>query len=219
MRTTSPKNLRQGKNGEWNVENVLLPDVSEVDHFDPKSVFPDAPNMPLEIEIGVGKGTFLVARAKQRPEVNFIGIEYAGPYAKFTADRIRRNHLDNVKMLHADADRFFKVALPDESVFRVHLYYPDPWPKRKHRRRRLLQPDFLNHVRRVLKPGGQFLIVTDHRDYFEHMYTVITEAPGFARCEFPKLLDSNVHIVGTNFENKYIKQGRNFYKAAMVKYK
>ncbi|HNX26979.1 MAG TPA: tRNA (guanosine(46)-N7)-methyltransferase TrmB [Phycisphaerae bacterium] len=217
MRTNSPKTLLRDRNKKWEYDGVLLPDVSQAEVFDISEFFAD-PAVPLEIEIGVGKGTFLVARAAYRPEVNFLGIEYAAPYAKYAADRIRRAGLTNAKMLHADAERFFKKLLPDNSVFRVHLYFPDPWPKRRHHRRRILQPEFLQHVRRVLKPGGQFLIVTDHREYFEHMLKVITDAEGFARTDFPKLLDSDVHIVGTNFEKKYVEQGRNFYKAALLKY-
>ena len=217
MRTNSPKSLIRDKNKKWQYEGVLLPDLSQLERFDVADFFEDH-ELPLEIEIGVGKGTFLVARAAYRPEVNFLGIEYAAPYAKYTADRIHRAGLTNAKMLHADAGEFFKTMLPDCSVFRVHLYFPDPWPKRKHNRRRILQPEFLQHVRRVLKPGGQFLIVTDHREYFEHMLKVITDAEGFARMKFPQLLDSDVHIVGTNFEKKYVEQGRNFYKAALLKY-
>lgn len=217
MRTNSPKTLLRDKNKEWQYDGVLLPDVSQAESFNIADYFED-PSLPLEIEIGVGKGTFMLARATQRPEINFLGIEYAAPYAKYTADRIHRAGLTNAKMLHADADRFFKKLLPDECAFRVHLYFPDPWPKRKHNRRRILQPAFLQHVRRVLKPGGQFLIVTDHREYFEHMLKVITDAEGFARTNFPTLLDSDAHIVGTNFEKKYVQQGRNFYKAALLKY-
>lgn len=217
MRTNSPKSLIRDKNKTWQYDGVLLPDMADTETFDVSQYFED-PSLPLELEIGVGKGTFLVARATYRPEVNFLGIEYAAPYAKYTADRIRRAGLTNAKILHADAGEFVKKLLPDNSVFRVHLYFPDPWPKRKHNRRRILQPDFLRHVWRVLKPGGQFLIVTDHREYFEHMLSVITDAAGFARMNFPKLLDSDAHIVGTNFEKKYVEQGRNFYKAALLKY-
>ncbi|NBB96177.1 MAG: tRNA (guanosine(46)-N7)-methyltransferase TrmB [Planctomycetes bacterium] len=186
--------------------------------LDLAKAFPHQPTAPLEVEIGVGKGTFILARAKQRPEVNLLGIEYAASYAAYAADRARRAGLENVRLLAADAETIVGQHLADASVLRVHIYFPDPWPKRRHLRRRLIQPPFIDHVRRVLPPGGQLLIVTDHRDYFEHMQRVLHDAPGFARTHFPQMLDSDEHIVGTNFEKKYIEEGRSFFRIALVKY-
>jgi tRNA (guanine-N7-)-methyltransferase len=203
---------------KWDTAGVLLPDEAALQPLDFAALFPDRPDRPVEIEIGVGKGTFLLARAGQRPELNFLGLEYARSYAYYAADRIRRAGLGNVKILCADAGPFLPTALADGSVWRLHVYFPDPWPKRRHRRRRLIQPDFVDQVRRVLKPGGQFLIVTDHREYFEHMRRVLTDAAGFATIPFPRLLDGDEHIVGTNFEKKYIEEGRAFYRIALVKY-
>ncbi|MBN1556328.1 MAG: tRNA (guanosine(46)-N7)-methyltransferase TrmB [Phycisphaerae bacterium] len=218
MRTNSPKHLRRGKDGKWEPGDVLLEDVSTDSAWSRQDIFgPSEQARPMEIEVGVGKGTFLLARAKQRPDVDFLGIEYAKAYACYTADRVRRAGLTNTKVLHADADAVFRVAIPDESVFRVHVYFPDPWPKRKHHRRRLLQPAFVRDVRRVLQPGGQLLIVTDHRDYFEHIRRTLANVEGFAQTPFPKLLDTDEHVVGTNFEKKYIEEGRAFYRAALLK--
>ncbi|MCD4823701.1 MAG: tRNA (guanosine(46)-N7)-methyltransferase TrmB [Phycisphaerae bacterium] len=218
MRTNSPKNLQRTPGKQLDTADILLNDSAAAGPMDFADLFPDAPLLPVEIEIGVGKGTFLLARARFRQEINFLGIEYARAYASYAADRVRRAGLKNVRMLCADAGPFFPAAVADESVWRVHVYFPDPWPKRKHHRRRLIQPSFLAQMRRVLKPGGQLLLVTDHREYFEHMQKVITDAPGFGTTDFPRLLDSDEHIVGTNFEKKYITEGRNFYRAAMIKY-
>jgi len=218
MRTNSPKHLRTGKDGKWHTENVLLEDKQAESAWRWQDIFePTAEARPIEIEVGVGKGTFLLARAKQRPDVNFLGIEYARAYACYTADRVRRSGLANTKVICADAGDVFNKAIPDASVFRVHVYFPDPWPKRKHYCRRLLQPAFLRQVRRVLQLGGQLLIVTDHRDYFEHIQRSLSNVEGFAHIPFPKLLDTDAHIVGTNFEKKYIEEGRAFYRVALLK--
>jgi tRNA (guanine-N(7)-)-methyltransferase len=207
------------KSGKWNVGDVLIPTEMIDAPLCFSKLFAEQPAAPVEIEIGVGKGTFLLARAAYRPELNLLGIEYASAYARYTADRVQRAGLRNVKMLAADAEAILRDAVPEESIQRLHIYYPDPWPKRKHHRRRLIQPSFLDEVRRVLKPGGQLLIVTDHRDYFDWIRRVLADAPGFARCDFPRLLDEDVHIVGTNFETKYIREGRFFHRAALLKYR
>ncbi|MFW6132955.1 MAG: tRNA (guanine(46)-N(7))-methyltransferase TrmB, partial [Planctomycetota bacterium] len=101
---------------------------------------------------------------------------------------------------------------------RVHIYFPDPWPKRRHHRRRLIQPPFVDLLRRVLSPGGELLVVTDHLGYFEHIRRVLTDAPCFARIRFPRMADATGEQVGTNFERKYIAQGRAFYHLARLRY-
>ena len=218
MRTTSPKQLLQGRKRGWETGDYLLPEEIAKNKINFAEIFPDNPDAPVEIEIGVGKGTFLLERSKENPHINFIGIEYSKPYAVYVADRFRRTGQKNVKMICCDAGPFMQNAIEDEALFRVHIYYPDPWPKKKHLRRRLIQPAYIQELRRVLKLGGQLFLVTDHRNYFEHMTRVITDVPGFARTNFPKLLNSDIHVVGTNFEKKYIEEGRNFYKAALLKY-
>lgn len=218
MRMDSPKHFRTGKGRKWNTEGVLLDDALAKTPWCWADVFgPSERARPIEIEVGVGKGTFLLARAKQRKDVDFLGLEYARAYACYAADRVRRAGLTNTKILCAEAGEVFRAAIPDASVFRVHVYFPDPWPKRRHYRRRLLQPTFVRRVRRVLCPGGQLLIVTDHRDYFEHICRTLSAVDGFAETNFPRLLDSDEHIVGTNFEKKYFEQGRYMYRKALLK--
>ena len=217
MRSNSEKQLSTPSR-HWDPGKCLLPDDLAKTGLHWPDVFPDRPKQPIEIEIGGGKGTFILARAMQHRQVNLLGIEYARPYAAYTADRLRRAHLPNAKMICADAGLAFSNIAPN-SVLRVHMYFPDPWPKRRHRRRRLFQPPFLKQIRRVLQLGGQFLIVTDHGDYFEQIRRVLLDAEGFARCNFPQLLEGNEHVVGTNFEIKYKEQHRATYQAAVIKYK
>ncbi len=216
MRSPSPKHLTHGREGQWNPAGVLLEESIASGPVDPHGWFDN--DRPIELEIGTGKGTFLLARAAAREDLNFIGIEWARAYCIYSADRFRRAGLTNVRMLRADAGAFVKDCLPDRSIFRLHVYFPDPWPKRKHHRRRLIQPGFLDQARRILQPGGQLLVVTDHRGYFHHIRRVLAGAEGFVRTPMPKMAGEENELVGTNFERKYIAQGRPFHAMALMRY-
>jgi tRNA (guanine-N7-)-methyltransferase len=176
--------------------------------------------LPVEIEIGTGKGTFLLARAKARPDVNFLGIEWAREYCHVAADRVCRWKLPNVRMLRTDAAVFFRRRVPDGSLQRVHIYFPDPWPKTKHQKRRLLRPDFTAVLHAKLRLGGQVAIITDHADYARQIAWVVLGQYGFASVPFPRTVGAeDGEFVGTNFERKYIVQGRTFYSLAVMKWR
>lgn len=134
---------------------------------DPRSWFPE-PEHPLEIEIGSGKGTFLIQQAALQPQTNFLGIERAHEFYAYTADRVRRRRpagrLCNVRVLHADASEFLQWRCPDAVCRVVHLYFSDPWPKSRHHKKRVIQHRLLADVWRVLTPGGELRVVTDHAD-------------------------------------------------------
>jgi tRNA (guanine-N7-)-methyltransferase len=199
---------------------VLLEDLSSKSTsgvLDLPGVFGNA--RPVELEIGSGKGTFLVARAAVRPEVNFLGVEWAKAYCAYAADRVRRAGLSNVRLLCADADDLVRRRLAEQSLWRIHIYFPDPWPKRRHHRRRLIQPPFLAAVRRCLRIGGQLIIVTDHLDYYRQIQGVLAGAEGLATMPLPRMSDKDGELAGSNFERKYITQGRPFYGAAMIRFR
>lgn len=217
MRSQSPKHLSHGQGGKWDATGVLLDESVATKPVDLVAIFGNG--RPVELEIGTGKGTFLLARAAARPELNFVGVEWAGSYCQYAASRFRRAGLANVRMLHADATHFVRNCLPDASIWRVHIYFPDPWPKRRHHRRRSIQPAFLAELRRILQPGGQVVIVTDHLDYYLHIRRVLAGAEGFLPIGFPQMTDQQDELVGTNFERKYIAQGRAFFNAALMKYR
>ena len=172
----------------------------------------DAYARPIDLEIGSGKGTFLVGQAKYEPGVNFIGIEYARAYWRHAADRLRRHGLDNVRMVHGEAGAFVRQYVVDGALRQVHIYFPDPWPKKRHHKRRLVQAPFLRELHRVLAPGGQVRLATDHEDYFawmgEHAAKV---AELFERRPFERPAAAGAgELVGTNFERKYRDEGRTF---------
>lgn len=189
-------------------------------HIDIKKWFSN-PERPLEIEIGSGKGTFLVQQAPTQPETNFLGIEYAHDFYLYAADRIRRLAIPNTKMLCIDAGEFVHWRIPDHCATVIHLYFADPWPKKRHNRRRMIQDRFLQDCLRVLIPGGELRIVTDHPDYWawmeEHFARWTKPAGPYTRIQFvspPTAREGEV--VGTNFERKYRVEGRDFHAATLI---
>src|SRR5215212_6578668 len=132
---------------------------------------------PVELEIGMGKGTFLTEQAKARPEVNFFGIEWARWFWRYASDRLRRNGCMNARTARVEALFFLSEYVTDASISVLHVYFPDPWPKARHHRRRLIQEPFLKQAQRVLVPGGRLQIVTDHQDYFEQIDQVVRASP------------------------------------------
>ncbi len=173
---------------------------------------------PVELEIGSGKGTFLLRRALDRPDLNFLGIEWANEFYRFAADRMARWGLTNVRMLRADAGVFMRTVCPRDSLAALHLYHPDPWPKRRHQRRRLVQPDFVDAVAACLIHGGRWAIQTDHAEYFAWITERVQAHPSLAPTPFHEA-DSGVAGagVGTNFEAKYRLEGRAIYQLALRK--
>lgn len=174
-------------------------------------------DQPVELEVGSGKALFLRNAAKERPYHNFYGIEIVRKYAFHGADRVKNLGLTNVKIMPGDALGFLK-KVPDRNIVTVHLYYPDPWWKRKHYKRRVFTTEFVRDVQRVLVDLGQFLIVTDVADYFEHVELLMTEFPEFERQPVPESHEP-VHDLDylTNFERKFRQEGRPIYRVAYLR--
>lgn len=173
---------------------------------------------PLEVEIGTGKGTFLLAEASRRPEVNFLGLERARRYWRHASDRLRRRECWNARVVLTEAGYFLTEFIPDASVHAIHVHFPDPWPKKRHHKRRLIQPRFVREVERVLTAGGRLQIVTDHADYHAQIEETI-RGSRLTRDDYvpPAAVDDEGLLVGSNFERKYHRLGKNFYAIAAVK--
>jgi len=174
---------------------------------------------PIHIEIGTGKGGFLLNEAKNQPDANFLGIEWASRYYRYAVDRIGRWGLKNVRILRTDAVLFLADFVPDDSVDCFHIYFPDPWPKKRHHKRRLFCPDNLRQLLRGLKTGGQLKIATDHAEYFEVIKGLIAaENNRLEEIEFVRPAGTEIgEWVGTNFERKYLKQNIPIYILAVRK--
>ncbi|HZL35096.1 MAG TPA: tRNA (guanosine(46)-N7)-methyltransferase TrmB [Tepidisphaeraceae bacterium] len=174
-------------------------------------------DLPVELEIGIGKGTFLTEQAKARPDTNFFGIEWANWYWRYASDRLRRHGCLNSRTVRAEALFFLREHVPDASISVLHVYFPDPWPKKRHHKRRLIAPPFMQLADRILIPGGRLQIVTDHKDYFEQIEPVV-KASALQIIEYNRPGSAaEGEFVGTNFERKYQREGRPFYALAALK--
>lgn len=159
------------------------------------------------LEIGSGKGRFLIASATEQPEVNFIGIEKSLHYHRVIRDRVLKRQLTNVRLINHDAFLILQKTIPDASLSEVHIYFPDPWPRPREQKRRIIRPGVLTEIRRVLVPGGSGIYVTDHAEYFEAAAPLIEE---FFRAE--RRIPGPDDPPRTNYEAKYRREGREIYE-------
>ena len=133
---------------------------------------------PLHVDLGCGDGSFLCALAQRLPDKNFLGIERLSGRVRSSARKAAS--LDNVRLLQMESFYAVRYLLPAESVETFYLLFPDPWPKRRHHRRRLVKPDFLNSIHAALRNDGVIYIATDHLDYFRKIKETAGSTPGFA---------------------------------------
>ena len=150
------------------------------DDWDVSSIFDSS--VPLEVELGSGKGLFMTTASGLHPERNFLGIEVRKKYAHYGAAKLSQAGRDNAFMFHGDGLLFFSKFLKDESVDDVHVYFPDPWWKSKHRKRRVLNAVYMRDVVRVLKHAGSFHFWTDVEEYFQSTLELLK---GFPMLEGP----------------------------------
>lgn len=166
----------------------------------------------VEIEIGCGKGAFLLAFAAAHPDVNVLGIERQPRWVRIVADRMGRRGLANARVVAADAAVVVGRFVPDASVAAYHVYFPDPWWKKRHQKRRLVVPEFAAALHRTLAPGGTIHLATDVADRFEAMLAAFEGLPFEVNTDAPR--DA---MPITNFERKYSAEGRPIYRVRFVK--
>jgi len=134
---------------------------------------------PVHVEIGFGNGDVLAAMAARHPEYDYLGIEVHRPGIGALLRRLEAAGLGNARVMRADAKEVLARNIPDAALSAVNIFFPDPWPKKRHHKRRLIQPEFAELVRRKLQPGGMLHLATDWRDYAEQMLDVLSQTPGF----------------------------------------
>ena len=170
----------------------------------------------IEVEIGIGKGRFLLAVAQARPDVLHLGIEWSNEYLRIAEARAERAGLENIRFVRLDAADFVRRAIPADSVSAYYVFYPDPWPKKRHQKRRFLQKVNADAMARTLRPGGWLHVATDHDDYWAAAEPMLDAHPAFARLpefggpEFPLPVDGPL----TNFEAKYEVEGRSRHRGS-----
>jgi tRNA (guanine-N7-)-methyltransferase len=168
---------------------------------------------PLSVDYGCGEGAFVVAMAKKHPERNFLATERLVGRVEKVCRNAARLGLSNLRVLRLENLYIAKYILPPESVSVSYVSFPDPWPKRAHQSRRLVQPEFLSAVRRTLVAGGELRLKTDDLPYFQWMEKVVAEAEGWERADWPE--DPAEPL--TNFEARFIAQGLPIHKTRLLK--
>lgn len=165
---------------------------------------PQLADGPLELDLGCGKGGFLLQLAERYPDRPIIGADIMVGRLRRLARKVERRELRNVDLLRIDAWNLVARMLPDESLSRVHILCPDPWPKKRHRGNRLISSEFLGRLSRKLIPGGILHLATDNVPYFERMQAAIAPLAQFA--ESPDGI-ADIADIQTDFERQWLAQG------------
>jgi tRNA (guanine-N7-)-methyltransferase len=160
---------------------------------------------PWEVEIGFGKGRFLLQRATVEPEGRFLGIEVARKYYRLARKRMRKQALTNVILIGGEALYLLSVALPAAFASVLHVYFPDPWPKSRHQKRRLFDPDSVDLVIGLLQPGGRLYFATDHLEYGDLVAEILGSHPAVTVKSRQGLWEDGPR---TNYEAKYENEKR-----------
>ena len=170
---------------------------------------------PLEVEIGSGKARFLIEAARAAPAHDFVGLELSLAYYRICRERLARAGVSNARIVRADARRFVEVALPPSSVRAFHVYFPDPWPKKRQRKRRFLDGRALEVLSSRLAPGGLLRIATDHADYAAVIDPLLESVPGLDRLAWSALPTPPA----THYELKYRAEGREIWRFLLIRRK
>jgi tRNA (guanine-N7-)-methyltransferase len=210
--TFSPSDLPRADTARPPEEHARSPEVivGETDTLVWRDIFGN--DAPVEVDIGCGKGRFLMESAAARPRNNFLGIEKAGRPFRLCRERVAKRCLPNVRILRADAHEVVRHQIWPQSVSAYYVLFPDPWPKKRHHKRRIFTASFVDALARTLQPGGTLDIATDIADYFDEIALLVEPSGRFrviAEGPYPAEFS-------TNFAAKYQRQGREMYYARYV---
>jgi tRNA (guanine-N7-)-methyltransferase len=193
------------------LQPYLLPVPDPVATLDWSAVFGNG--QPVELEVGFGKGLFLLASSEQHPAINFVGVEIIRKYQLYTATRLAKRQRSNVRVACTDARLFLRDCVGTGSLQALHVYFPDPWWKKRHHKRRVFTAEFVEQAIRVLRPEGRLWAATDVEDYYKLMCELLaprTELRSLPPPEPGTPADDLDYL--TNFERKFRKQGKPIYR-------
>jgi tRNA (guanine-N7-)-methyltransferase len=169
---------------------------------------------PVEIEIGSGKGLFLAGAAAEQPGHNFLGIEIARKYARLAAERAVKRGVGNVRVWPGDARALVARRIPAASVRAIHVYFPDPWWKKRHKKRRVFTGELVEGIDRGLESGGELHLATDVEEYFGVIRDLVAGEPRLVELPAPSVKEPEHDLdYLTNFERKFRIEGRPIYRA------
>jgi tRNA (guanine-N7-)-methyltransferase len=188
---------------------VTITDICEP--LDWKAIFGN--DHPVEIDLGAGDGGFVANRAKTHPETNFLAVERLLGRARKIVKKAFRQNLPNLRVVRLESSYLMHYMIPVASVSIVHLMFPDPWPKRRHHERRVIQPDFVKSVATALRPGGEFRFTTDHSEYFQAALPVINAETGLKSGPLWDF-STDPH---TEFQEEFLAEGRVINRARYLK--
>jgi tRNA (guanine-N7-)-methyltransferase len=195
---------------ETAASSLILQPASYIEKLDWKRVF--AREQPVEVELGSGDGSFLAQYAKLHPERNFLGVErLLGRLRKLNKKAVRAG-LTNVALLRLEASYVMEFMIPAGSIEALHIYFPDPWPKRKHRKNRLINERFTEVAFKTLKTNGIVYVRTDDLDYFEQMVRVFNGNKNFRPMETPTELAEVITDFERNFRARGVATNRAAYQ-------
>ncbi len=200
----------------FGMDRFLISPGSIDEQLDFVSIFGN--NKPVEVEIGTGKGRFILAESKLRPETNFLGIERSLKWLRIAVQRAAKDPRSNLAFLCLDADMVVKLLTPPRCITAYHVYFPDPWPKDRHHKRRLFNPRLIQKLSETLIEEGRLYLKTDHEEYFHDAYERILSSGWFQLLEqnqaHETIEDMNeIPSTATHYELKFREEARPIFMA------
>lgn len=189
------------------IKDQMLP-FTDFKRLNLQEIFPEEKN--LNVEIGIGNGEFLAYYAENYPQENFLGFEVVKKVFKKAVSRVQKKQLENVRLIHYDGS-FFINLLPDESISNFFINFPDPWPKKKHHKRRLLKTHFLKLLAKKLKNEGTLYMVTDHENYAKEIMANLVPVDDLSSAFKSVYVNELVDYYPTKYYRKFAQSGNVFF--------